>query len=164
MIVEHQITCLKCDKSKSSNEYYLSDLKRGHRRCKVCSKLYQQKYRKTIHKEILITEEDVLKLLVELHINRNRKIAKGEVEHIYLTREQIYNLLRQQDFKCAYLNINFVGITNKLFYPSIDRIDSNYGYREDNVQIICRGLNLAKSNSSDKDFREFLLSIKENYI
>lgn len=42
---------------------------------------------------------------------------------------------------------------------SLDRIDSNKGYVEGNVQLICMMLNLGKSDSEHDEFKDVLKEI-----
>lgn len=44
---------------------------------------------------------------------------------------------------------------NSLYSCSIDRIDPHYGYYENNVQLVCQGINFAKNKYSDEAIRYF---------
>lgn len=45
---------------------------------------------------------------------------------------------------------------------SIDRIDSAYGYSVENVQLVCRAANIAKSNLPAADFLSLCRAVVEN--
>jgi hypothetical protein len=51
------------------------------------------------------------------------------------------------------------------FYsPSIDRIDNAIGYVESNCRIVCWGLNMAKSQFTDRDLNALALSLVLSHI
>ena len=45
---------------------------------------------------------------------------------------------------------------------SIDRIDSNLGYIENNVQFVCRSVNVFKANATEKLLYKMCEAIIEN--
>jgi len=66
----------------------------------------------------------------------------------------------EQDGCCSMTGIKFdLSINEKRikcanpFSPSIDRIDSNYGYTKNNVRLIIFGLNMALSNHGEAVYR-----------
>lgn len=72
-----------------------------------------------------------------------------------ITIEQVYELLKKQEFKCA--------LTDELLYfgrirvyletnASIDRIDSNKGYEINNIQIVTKNINIMKQTVSQDEF------------
>ena len=77
-----------------------------------------------------------------------------------LTEEYLQNLWNEQDGKCNYTNIpllmNKRNSKQKPNTASLDRIDSNIGYVEGNVQFICYSLNLAKASFSHDEFSEWI--------
>ena len=52
--------------------------------------------------------------------------------------------------------LDVVGNDRNPFMPSIDRIDSRLGYTADNVQVVCLGLNLMKTNFDGDLLDQFL--------
>ena len=46
---------------------------------------------------------------------------------------------------------------------SIDRIDSMRGYEADNVQLVCRAANVAKSNLATSEFVALCRAVAEVY-
>ena len=48
---------------------------------------------------------------------------------------------------------------NRLFYPSLDRIDSDLGYVPGNVQWVCMGINYLKNSCTDEQALEFLTAL-----
>ena len=105
---------------------------------------------------------------------RPKKINKG-INYCDITYESMYELMENQQWKCAETNIPFVimdkqykveqkkalGI-NSLLLPSIDRIDNNKGYTMDNIRIVTSGYNNLKNVHSDADVWQWIKSIKSD--
>lgn len=49
---------------------------------------------------------------------------------------------------------------NPAFHGSVDRIDSSKDYTDDNVQFVCRFVNLGKSESTDTQAKEFVDALR----
>ena len=52
--------------------------------------------------------------------------------------------------------------SRKAFSPSIDRIDNNKGYTEENTQIVCTAYNLGKGPFSEEEFIKLCIAVSEN--
>lgn len=72
----------------------------------------------------------------------------------FLTMEDIYQKLVEQDFKCAFTGIplNVMYVYKEDSNASIDRIDSNGDYTKDNIQFIYKPLNWVKGPLNDNLF------------
>jgi hypothetical protein len=123
------------------------------------------------------TKEKVIAHLVQIcstASRRPKKIRKG-IDYCDITYESIYELMENQQWKCAETNIPFVimdkqykldernalGI-NSLKLPSIDRIDNNKGYTMDNIRIVTNGYNNLKNVHSDRDVWQWINAIKSD--
>ena len=63
---------------------------------------------------------------------------------------------------CALTGLPLKFIDNTDFYgASLDRIDSNKGYTEDNVRLICKGLNYMKNMHTDEELFNFIKNINK---
>jgi len=73
-----------------------------------------------------------------------------------LTREDILDLLEQQDYKCALSGIPMTcNLKKGVKFPynvSIDRIDAGGSYSKDNIQLVCKSLNSFRNNTSLDEF------------
>jgi hypothetical protein len=69
-------------------------------------------------------------------------------------------LYQSQDGRCKLSGIKLTHTYNSLRSISIDRIDSSVGYTRDNVQLICRALNLAKQKFSNADMIDFVNELR----
>jgi len=107
-------------------------------------------------------------------LNRNDKFspfryflrkAKERKKHgeTNLTLEYLFDLWEKQQGKCSITYISLVPFKptqkNKINSASLDRIDSQLGYIQGNVQFVCMGINLAKGIFSDAEIRQFIDSI-----
>jgi hypothetical protein len=96
--------------------------------------------------------------------------AKRENLEFDIFVQDIEDLYEQQDKKCILSGwpICFnerrqrAGKTN-LGQASVDRIDSSKGYTKDNIQIVHKDINSAKSDRSDKYFIELCCAVADNY-
>lgn len=89
-----------------------------------------------------------------------------------LTNEYLEGLWKKQDGCCNISNIKLelpLGArgfkTKKPFNgASLDRIDSNKGYIEGNVQFICMGLNYMKNNWPEEYFIKNLIEVSKSVV
>lgn len=93
-------------------------------------------------------------------ILRNAKCRKLEVT---VTKQQVWELFLKQQKKCAlsglelYLNPHHINRHNVT--ASLDRIDSNKGYIEGNIQWIHKDVNLMKNHFPEIYFKEICRKI-----
>jgi hypothetical protein len=95
-------------------------------------------------------------------VKNRKKVYDAEIKSMYFSRQEILELLIEQDFKCALTGISFLHHENKLLRPSIDRIDSKQGYKKENCQIVLLFLNLGKNRYSQENLLECLKIISGN--
>ena len=102
---------------------------------------------------------------------RAKKVKKG-IDQCDVTFELLYQMMDIQNWKCIETGVslllldkrltvkqtNELGL-NRLFLPSVDRIDNNKGYITDNVKIVSQGYNILKNIHSDEKAWEWITSI-----
>jgi hypothetical protein len=73
-----------------------------------------------------------------------------------ITNKDICYLWIKQQGKCALTGNDLTTElgSKDLFLASIDRIDSNFGYTEDNIQLVGAAVNCMKSNHTQQQFVE----------
>lgn len=146
--------------------------------CKECNKNYASNYRKTHKKKLQQLNKTWRKNNFErykemkyvyykskkgrivdlLHAARKRSKEKGLT--CELTTELIENMWKMQNGKCALTDIEFqipqerTGGKASPFAPSIDRIDCNKGYTQDNVRLVCVAVNYALNEFGEETFRK----------
>ena len=102
------------------------------------------------------------------HIFKNIK-SRSKANKVDLTIDVSYlaSLWEKQKGRCAYTNIKmkmpvthsesrYLHKRSTPFTGSLDRINSNEGYIENNVQFICLALNYAKRDWTEEEFKVFL--------
>lgn len=133
---------------KRSRTYYNNNKKEISRKNKI--------YRKINKEKISKAEKCARKLHPEYRLKSNllsrTKIrAKEKKISNNLTREWFDKKLEVG--VCTMTGISFIYEANSPYTPSIDRIDSDKGYTQDNCQIVCKMYNLAKNIWSDEDVK-----------
>lgn len=89
--------------------------------------------------------------LVRYRVLSARSRADKKGMKFNLTEEYIYELLRKQNNKCYYTQIEFNN-SSHVYSMSIDRIDSNKGYTVDNIRLVCSAVNYMKAEYSEDLF------------
>ena len=86
----------------------------------------------------------------------SRLLYAGGRKRDGLTRKQLLDKLKNQDYKCALSGIEMTCQLKKgVKFPynvSIDRIEAGGPYSIDNIQLVCRALNSWRSDTSIEDF------------
>lgn len=92
-------------------------------------------------------------------------LSKKKGERRNLSIEFLLNLYNKQQGLCAISGVKMTHLTGNGRVPtniSIDRIDSNKGYDEDNVQLVCRQVNIMKSELSLEELKSWCSNILNN--
>ena len=107
-------------------------------------------------------------------INKEKNTVEGRASRLYsnaknrarnsrkniefsLTRDRVLELIKPM--KCNVTNVDLSLGDRIPNSPSIDRIDSNLGYTNDNVQIVAQMYNFCKNNFTDEETINFLKKI-----
>lgn len=102
--------------------------------------------------------------------NRWKTNAKSRNYPFEISIEYLQELLENQNFKCAYTNMDMLcpktynekrEMTSSPYLISLDRIDSELGYVEDNVHFVCVWTNKAKGAYSHETFKEILSNFRQ---
>ena len=83
-----------------------------------------------------------------------------------VTIEQLLQIWHQQSGKCALTGWEMtmqLGKGQISTNASIDRIDSTIGYTNNNVQLVCRAANVAKSNLTQENFVRLCEAVLEKH-
>lgn len=164
---EHgQLKCNKCSLYYNEDNFYndpnckYRNFKGGE--CKNCQSKRKQKYRR------INVEENLNKHLKSLlhgcnqRVKGNTKTGSVKGKEFNLNIEQLYNLYKKQNGKCAISGIEMtatIGVGRKNTNISIDRIDNNAGYTLDNIQLVCCIVNIMKNNISLEELVYFCNNI-----
>lgn len=140
-VVDNKIFCSTCKEYKVPDEFHNNKAflyrmgKSLH--CKQCHKI-----KKTIKRKRVKTQ--TLKQFYKSV--KNDKRAKHL--NFNISYEKFVEIFHKQSGKCAITaeNLTFIKNKNKVYTNiSIDRIDSNKDYTEDNVQFVCYIVNIMKN-------------------
>jgi hypothetical protein len=101
--------------------------------------------------------------------NRWKNNAKSRDYPFEVSIEYLQNILEKQNFKCGYSNIDMLcpktynekrEMTSSPYLISLDRIDNEFGYIENNVHFVCVWANKGKGAYTHEIFKEILSKFK----
>jgi len=96
--------------------------------------------------------------------------AKSRNYPFEVSIDSLQKILESQNYKCAYTNMDILcpktynekkEMTSSPYLISLDRIDSELGYVENNVHFVCVWVNKAKGNYSHETFKDILNNFKK---
>ncbi len=127
-------------------------------------------------KKYTTTKESVVGRLLQSCLSASRrpkKVNKG-IHHSDVTFELLYQMMETQNWRCDKTNIPFLLLDdrlkvnettelgmNRLYLPSIDRINNNKGYTIDNIRIVTLGYNNLKNIYDDSEVWEWINLAKQ---
>ena len=168
--LDTKIECIKCREilpikkfsfsvNKNNKKYYLSY------ECYDCG--YKRKLEKHGHKTSLYNATQLYKQDNTVHgrasllYNRCRQRSKKYGYDFNLNKQLIIDKLSKGI--CEATGISFVIDGNKYnpYMPSIDRIDSNLGYINENIQVVCMIYNFCKNKFTDEQTKKFIKDAKQ---
>lgn len=157
-------TCCACGETKSFDDFFYKDRTgRYSRRCRECGTDQSEMCAASTHRKM----RSLLSFRIgNAKASRKTRRKKGlSYPEVYLTVEELLDLLEKQGGKCA---LSGLTITHSLDDPytnaSIDRINCDGDYEIGNVRIVCNAVNLMRRRMSDEDFIGFCRSIVENNV
>ena len=163
-------TCSRCNETLELFNFYTSGKKvdgssRYNSWCKSCISSKMKSYHKktwgdeklqfTAYKRTKSVRSYITYLRQKAIVRKNSCININELEEIW----------NKQNGKCALTGWEMTMILGKgniATNASIDRIDSSLGYIENNVQFICRAVNIFKSNATEELLYKMCEAILEN--
>lgn len=117
--------------------------------------------------------------------NKKRLYTDGQARHAVYSRYKVgaqrrnleWNIDKKLFFEiiirpCIYCGDEKISYASKpknspwqqdFYYTGIDRIDSNLGYINNNIEPCCKWCNIAKSNRSKKDFIEWFKKVNSTF-
>jgi hypothetical protein len=85
--------------------------------------------------------------------------AKERNIEFLLDIEEAYTIIQQQQFRCALSGVE-ISLTRPIT-ASLDRIDSQHGYTQDNVQWVHKTINRMKMDLDESEFVDWCRLITE---
>jgi len=102
-----------------------------------------------------LTLDEKLKMLITT-------ASKRKEYECSISPEYLKSIWEKQEGRCAYTKLPLTADANQLTTMSLDRIDSNVGYVESNVQLVCVVINKMKSNFTEDQFVGFCNLVAQN--
>lgn len=158
--------CLECKKKYNKNygEENREAIKEHHRQ------YYQEnkgKVKASVRKAVQRSPEAFLRNLwhhIRKTSNYKRKHRKKAILICEISYEYLLDLWESQKGCCALTGIPMVHVFNSMKTISVDRIDSSKGYVPGNVQLVCKWVNLAKQDGSNKEMKQIIAEAFEAMI
>jgi len=124
------------------------------------NRLYEIKNKEAIQKRKKskresMTLDDRLKHLIKNAKSRKEYLVSIDVSYLL-------SIYEKQNGLCVYTKLPLLAVGNQLNTMSLDRIDSNKDYTEDNVQLVCVAINKMKLDMTEDRFIELCLLVTNN--
>lgn len=151
--------CSKCSEEKSLDEFHNSSKSKDGKQsqCKSCAKIAARDWGRQNRSSASAAMGNYRQtwggaVRERYHNSRHRARVKGY--KFTITQDYLFELLTQQNYKCALTGdaISFVSSDSKKL--SLDRKDNSRGYEIGNVQWVTWEVNNAKGRLSDAQFIE----------
>lgn len=95
----------------------------------------------------------------EMLINTAKKRKNFECS---ISVEYVKSIWQKQEGRCAYTKLPLTADANQLTTMSLDRIDSDVGYVEGNVQLVCISINRMKLDYPEHQFIQLCHCVAQN--
>lgn len=155
--------CADCRVRKPKSEFgrYVRNVDGLQSYCKPCKSARTNKTQKRIRETDWARR--ILQYVRTAYAGAKRRKKVLEWEPADITAEFLWSLLKEQGGKCYWtggaLSLEEMG---KPWSISLDRIDCDRGYLQDNVALVCKAANLARNDSSPDDMHTFVELIKRS--
>lgn len=107
---------------------------------------------------------DTLEGVMYLRCKKARERAHSKHMKFDLTPEFLIELWNLQGGKCFYSGLTMSYDRNDLYTVSVDRVDSNKGYTQDNVVLCCWSVNSMKNSYTVEEFLFLCESVVKNQV
>ena len=155
--------CSRCKTEKELSEFPKTKTNKDGLSylCTPCnrevSKQYRQQNADRYYKNQQQKRQEEPTFIAQLLYNTKTRAEKKKLEHT-LTFNFLKDLLEKSAYKCALtgqmMNLRSDGRKKaNAFKCSLDRIDSEKGYTEDNVRFVCWAVNQMKADRTDEEFK-----------
>lgn len=155
--------CSKCKIEKEFSEFPKTKTNKDGLSylCSICNKEVTKQYREKnadrYYKNQQLKRQEEPTFISQLLYNAKTRAVKKNLE-FNITFEFLTKLLQDSKYFCAVtgLQMNLKSDNRKkanAFKCSLDRIDSNKGYTEDNVRFVCWAVNQMKADRTDEEFK-----------
>ena len=96
------------------------------------------------------------RLAVKKYTGEMREVARD----FDITTEFLIELWYKQEGKCAITGVKMKHKYSTPHSSSLDRKDSSKGYTKDNVQLVCKSINMLKNDHTQEEVMDFIEEVK----
>lgn len=161
--------CLKADFDayRAANpEKMRAYARKGHKRWKAkdpeAVRAVSRRTAQRISERIRNGQGTVRQILALQFYRMKKEARRRDVLILGVTVETLMALWEAQQGKCALSGLPMAIATRRLTTVSVDRRDSKGHYSPDNIQLVCRWVNMGKNQHSDAEMLEVIRSLREN--
>lgn len=164
-------TCSQCGHEKPISEFHKDKTKKFGvaSTCKECVKIISRKYYLAHTEHIKEQSRRYGKTYVpkfsrsiDSRLKNLHTKAKGRTKDFSISIEDLHDLWRNQEGRCAYTKLPLLATANQFNTVSLDRIDSSKGYIVGNVQLVCAAINKMKQEYTEDLFILLSLLVTQN--
>ncbi len=149
-------TCCKSCSAKSTKRWRHKNLEKSRELDKIYRTKNKEKIKiKNKRRYQNLTLDEKLKMLITT-------ASKRKEYECSISPEYLKSIWEKQEGRCAYTKLPLTADANQFTTMSLDRIDSNVGYVESNVQLVCVVINKMKSNFTEDQFVGFCNLVAQN--
>ena len=168
-----ELTCTDCKCTKLASTFSKSFNKETKRYYvqKLCNKCHYIRKRKRYadknedyRAKQKYNELYTLEGRASLLRNRCKQRAKRDGYDFDLSKSNIVGKLKDGVCEVTGINFHFGELNIHPYAPSIDRLDKNKGYIDNNIQVVCMIYNFCKNEFTDSDVFDFIRKVKVNGI
>jgi hypothetical protein len=159
-----QYMCAVCEKDYK-RQYYIINKQRISDRIRKY-KLARPEWRKAVAREYFKNHRDKVRIYrssityyISRLLTRARVLAHESGRIIDIDFDFLMQLWNTQNGRCRLTGISMTHRHKDIRSVSIDRIDSTQGYTRDNVQLVCKFINLGKNSATNDEVIALLLEI-----
>lgn len=161
----HQHLCGSCLK-EYKRAYYLANRDRILARTSEYRQRHSEWYRKYTrdyargNKHKIRAYRSKLNYYLSKLLSRAKTLARDNGLPININLQLLKSMWGVQDGRCKLTGMRMAHEHNNIRSVSIDRINSKLGYTSDNIQLVCKWVNLAKNNSDNQAMIDVIEEIR----
>lgn len=163
--MEEVKTCRVCGETKTVDNFHKCKTgKFGVRAiCKHCmvekTREYNTRIRPSSKRRI---KKEFISDVLDRYFAKMHSAAKYRSKEFSISIEDIFDLWRNQEGRCAYTKLPLLATANQFNTVSLDRIDSSKGYIVGNIQLVCAAINKMKQDYPEDVFILLSLLVTQN--
>lgn len=177
--------CNKCKNTLSISEFNKDSSRKDglSSRCRACKSIDRNNYWKKTQKDPELKQKETVRRRAAFkkwresgkqkayressperwfadRISTIKRAAIRRKIDFHIKHEMLVSLWYAQNGQCAITKLPMLLKYNSLYTASVDRIDSEKAYDINNIQLVCKAINLAKSDHTTQEVIDFISALK----